>query len=290
MRDQSRRPGHRPRGRELEPVSTLAPPRNPPLFQSDRDYHQGLKWSLGLHGGVLALILLKSFVFPGSPVRYLPTLRVDIVGMPDVLKKDLTSAKAAKELRDLIKNAEKKDQARKPKPLPKVELAKPDEMVLHPKKQTPEASKDVSKKNEKRREKALEAKLNRMKALARISADLDEKPAPVIKGNQISKGSSVSGEARESAQASYYDGVLDRLRDNWALPVWLSRQDLSAQVQIFIDAQGRLHDFRFVKFSGNSQFDDAVKRALKESDPFPAPPRELSENVLVNGILFGFPL
>src|SRR6185312_11718076 len=108
-------------------------------------------------------------------------------------------------------------------------------------------------------------------------------------GNKISKGTSVSGEAKESDQANYYDSVLQRLRDNWALPIWLTRQNFSAQVQIFIDARGRLHGYRFVRVSGNAKFDDAVKRSLEESDPFPAPPRELSGNVLVNGITFGFP-
>jgi hypothetical protein len=33
-----------------------------------------------------------------------------------------------------------------------------------------------------------------------------------------------------------------------------------------------------------------VKRALNESQPFPAPPAELASAVLTDGILVGFPL
>jgi outer membrane biosynthesis protein TonB len=264
------------------------PPDHPPTLPSDRDYQAGLKWSVGLHVVVLVLVLLKSFVFPGNPIPYVPTLRVDVVGLPDILKKDLKNVPSTKEVSEILKKAEQEARRIKPKPLPPMpkpkEIAQPDEMAMKP---IPTGK--LSKKAEKEREKRLKAALARMKAMAKISNE-ERKSAPLIKGNKISKGDSLAGDAKESDQSNYYDSVLQRLQENWALPVWLSRQNLSAQVQVFIDARGRLHGFRFVKGSGNPQFDDAVKRTLQESSPFSSPPSALSGSVLVNGIIFGFPL
>jgi TolA protein len=158
--------------------------------------------------------------------------------------------------------------------------ADPDEMVLHPK--------SARKTKDPNREKRLKAALDRIKALSRIDRELhaDNAASPPIKGNKISKGSSTAEDAKESDDANYYDSVRSRLQENWALPVWLSRQNLSAQIEIVIDSHGRVREFRFKKSSGNTQFDDAVKKTLAESQPFPTPPSEL----LMNGILVGFPL
>jgi TolA protein len=260
------------------------PPRLPPKLQGDYDYDRGLKWSLALHVAAIAGILIKSLVFPSNPTPYIPTLRVDIVGLPDILKKDLKNTPSGKDVSEILKKAEEDAKKIKPAKLPKIKaVTEPDEIALKPLKQD-------DKKIEKKRERDMKAALDRMKALAKLVPDSERHSTPLIKGNKISKGSSLSGDARESDQSNYYDSVLQRLQNNWALPIWLSRQNLSAQVQIFIDARGRLHGFRFVKTSGNPQFDDAVKRALAESEPFPLPPEELSSNVLVNGIIFGFPL
>lgn len=267
----------------------MLPPDRPPVLPSDRDFNRGLKWSAGIHVGLLIIILIKSLVFPDSPQPYVPSLRVDVVGLPDVLKKDLKNAPSTKEVSEILKKAELEAKKIKPKKLPPVpppkEEAKPDEMVLKPK---PLTAKKDDKKSEKDRDKRLKAALDRMKALAKISGE--EKKVNLYKGNKISQGSSATGEAKATDATGYYDTVLQRLQDNWSLPVYLSRQNLSAQVQIYIDAHGRLHNFRFVKLSGNPQFDDAVKRALQESTPFPVPPGQISASVLVNGITFGFPL
>jgi outer membrane biosynthesis protein TonB len=263
-----------------------APPLSRPRLPSDRDYSVGLKWSFGAHIGVLALLLIKTVIFPSTTTPYVPTLRVDVVGLPDILKKDLKNAPISKDISDALKKAEQDAKQIKPAklhPMPESkEMAKPDEMVLKP---TPK-----SNKMSKQREKSLRAALDRMKALASIAREEEKTSSPVIKGNAISKGSSLAGDAKESDQANYYDAVLTQLQGNWALPVWLSRQNLSAKVQVFIDARGRLHGFQFVKLSGNAQFDDAVKRALQESAPFSPPPADVADSVLVNGIIFGFPL
>ena len=269
---------------------------------ADRDFKVGMRLSVAFHVLLAAFILVKSLVFPGKPMLYIPALRVDLVGLPDLLKKDLHNIPKADEsdhLTQALKEAQKQAQKVKSEATPqktpdKAPVAKaeappaPDELLLHPKK-TQQAQVEPKHRKEK-----LRSALDRIKALERINAEFDtvseKRSAPVVKGNKISKGSSLSPDARESGEANYLDSLREHLQENWSLPAWLSRQTLSAQVQIFLDAHGRLHSFRFSRTSGNPQFDDAVKRTIQESQPFPTPPTEIVSSLLSNGILIGFPL
>jgi len=272
----------------------------------DRDFGRGFRLSVAAHVALALLLLIKAIVLPGKPIPLVPTLRVDVVGLPDLLKQELKNAPDARANSDAIEKALKQaeDSAKKvepPKALPKtkepVEKAEPDEMVLKPK-QIQVTQRDKLREKEKHREKKLLSALNRIRALEKISDEV--KPhktganatlsSTLIRGNKISKGSSLSGDAIESDVASYYDSIRDRLQNNWEIPIWFKNQGFSAKVQIFIDRSGRLRNFRFIKPSGNAQFDDAVKRTVSESQPFPVPPDDVVSTVLVDGILVGFPL
>lgn len=230
------------------------------------------------HGTVLLVVVLKSIIFPGEPVKYTPALRVDMVGLPDLTKQDLMDISKA-----LPKEAPQEKIA---KPQPK-EAVKEDELVLKPKKK-----KEDAKKQEKAREDRMESALARIRALEKVreSARNEEEAAVVIKGNKVSKGTSLSGDAKEAAEASYYDLVKDRLIENWALPPWLARQKYAAQVLITVNAQGRITAVKFLKPSGNAQFDDAIRATLKDSQPLPEPPEAVLATVENRGILLGFPL
>lgn len=262
----------------MSSTQTVSPDR-------DKDLSIGMKWSLIVHLALATGIIAKSLIFPGQPTLIVPTLRVDIVGLPDILKKDLSQVTPSKDaaLEEALKQAEQDAKTVKP-PAPvksQAEPAQPDEMVLKPK-----TGSDAQARNKKNK-----SALDRIKALAKItSEESPKKTSPIIKGNQISKGTSLSGDAKESAVANYYDDLRARLQDNWSLPVWIARKNLSARVLIFIDARGRLQNFQFVSSSGNPQFDDAVKRSLIESQPYPIPPSQLKGTLLAEGILVGFPL
>lgn len=265
------------------PPSFPNPPRRPPRHVAEQGYSRALKVSFGLHVAAIVAIIFKSLIFPSKPKPYIPSLRVDMVALPDVLKKDMENlplTQSSKEIAEALKHAEQDAKKVKPIKLP-VEKADPDEMVLKPK--PPKA--DTSAK----RGKKLSSALDRIKALAKIETEIKPTSGVVIKGNQISKGSSLSGNAKES-EARYEDSVLSKLQQNWSLPVWLSRQNLSAKVRIFIDARGRIRAFKFDQPSGNAQFDTAIKKTLEESQPFPPPPESVASSMLVDGIALGFPL
>ena len=237
---------------------------------SSQNYPQSLKWSLIAHLSLIAFVILKSLVFPGKPIPYTPSLRVDLVALPDLLKKDLKFVSPTPPAPSKAKEKEE----------PPEEKTEEEEAVI----------KTKPKKSEDKRESKIKNALARIKALDKIAEETKNVPSPVIKGNAISKGTSLSGDAKETAMTSYYDLVRNKLQENWSLPVWIARQDFSAQVQIFIDTRGRISRYRITKVSGSAQFDEAVKRTLKISQPFPPPTEDIASSVLVDGILVGFPL
>jgi colicin import membrane protein len=273
-------------------MQRISTPPPPPLHPSHGDLSRGLRWSAVFHAGLALFVIIKSFVFPGTPIVYHPTLRVDIVGLPDLLKNEkqqiakLPQAETTAQnetLTEALKQAE--TQAKKVKT---PEPAMPDELVLKP--TASNQTKQIAEQQNVRQKKMKNA-LDRIKALSRITeAENKASPGVLIKGNHISKGTSLSGDARESLTANYYDSLRERLQEFWSLPVWIARQKLAAQVQMMIDSRGRLQSFRFVRLSGNAQFDNAVKRTLQESQPYPTPPRELASTLMSDGILVGFPL
>jgi TonB family protein len=260
-------------------------------YSNDRELSQGIKWSIIAHLALFTFVIAKTLVFPSRPVLYIPSLRVDIVGLPDQLKNEnIANTPPSETLTEALKRAEQEARKieNKVKPLPKApkaEKAEPDEMVLKPKK----SSEKEEKADDAKREKKMKSALDRIKALEKIKDDV--KPASnVVKGNKVSRGTSLSADARESAEGSYFDLIKDRLHDHWALPVFLQRQNLKARVLIKIDNRGRLRSFVFEKASGNPAFDREVERTLQQSQPFPVPPDEVASSVLVDGISVGFPL
>lgn len=259
---------------------------------------KAMKWSFSLHGAVAIFAIFKSLVFPSAPVMLAPSLRVDMVGLPDILKKDLSQISRALPKQDLEEKLnEAAADAKKIKPIspPAEEVAKPEDLVLNPKKVAKkEIQKDdiKEKAEDKKREQKLHSALARIRALEKVRDESEEESdeAVIIKGNQASKGASLSGDAKESAQSGYYDLVRESLVEFWSLPRWLSRQKLAAQVVIRVDPAGNIFSTKITKSSGNVQFDEAILATIRDAQPLPRPPKDLHDTLRDNGITVGFPL
>jgi colicin import membrane protein len=62
-------------------------------------------------------------------------------------------------------------------------------------------------------------------------------------------------------------------KENWRLSKYqISRLDLEATVSITYDAEGRLINYRFIKPSGDGNFDDSVKKAILKEKVLPFKP------------------
>jgi outer membrane biosynthesis protein TonB len=241
----------------------------------------GFRLALGLHGGLALFILVSNWILPSEPIAILPTLKVDLVGLPDQLKSEPILAGKAQQLQE----AEEQAKRVQTPDLSKIPVAKQpvDEADSGP-------SLQPAKKKEapNDRLKKLQASLNRIKSLQKIQSD--ESPGVPIRGNRVSQGTSLSSDAIQALQATYFDHVRDRLQEHWSLPIWLSRQNFSAQIQLTIDRTGRAKSIRWLKRSGNESFDQFVQRAIQDSQPFDRPPADVADAVESRGIQVGFPL
>jgi len=231
-------------------------------------------YSAALHVLVFAYLTLKSLLFPSSAQEYISALRVDLVALPDQKINETVRPKS-----EAVPNPVK----------PEVKEARP---LIEPDADSGDFAVQKKKKaehlkKEKEAQKKLKQAIERIKALERIKAMTE---GDEVKGNQISKGTSLTSEAKTSLEASYSDVVLERVRSNWELPKWLKEQGLSANVVIFIDPRGQLKGFQFTKPSGNAQFDSEVKRTLQTSAPFSIPPEGISSDLAHDGIPLAFPL
>ena len=255
---------------------------------------RGLQVSFLIHTLGLLLILTHSYLFRDSVKPYIPSLKVDIVALPDLLKSEIKKAhqrELQKELSQILAHAEKNAQKIQKEQNQIKSKKEPPPALPHEMAFTQSKSSRTQEPYTRNRQ-----ALDRLKLLAKIQKNLEDHPKKpsaselLIKGNQISHGSSHSEDAQESLDQSYYDLLKDRLQGHWSLPPWISRQKLSAQVEIRIDPHGHLSQIQFVKPSGNSQFDEAVRKTIQMSQPFPLPPEEVQMSVQKNGILIGFPL
>ncbi len=245
---------------------------HPGLATQNTAFKRAVRISLWVHAGVLLGLLIQGVFFPSRSTPYVPSLRVDLIGLPDQLKYEKI------ELADQPGKGAQSDSS-----LSKTETKTPDPEGMLPKN---------SQKTEKKPDPKKRAKdaLARIKALSRIKDDSEAAGGTTaVKGNQLSRGTSLSAEARESMETSYIDLLWERLQDSWALPLWLQGRDFEAQLYITIDSRGSLTGLRFVRRSGNAAFDDYVTQAVRDAQPFPPPPEALRSTLSSRGVLLGFP-
>lgn len=267
------------------------------LLSLSSELNEGLKRSIIAHFLILVTmvlyVFLKGTLFESKPLRYVPTLRVDLVALPDVLKQNAKLPHSDPFPLEKTKEKVQKMSPQKPKereePLAsRVKLAPPLEEFAQKK------STGLVKNIEKRNKQALD----RLKSLSKIQNSLSHSfqegasatAERKVKGNKISPGSSLSGEAKEASEANYLGILQERLKEHFSLPIWVKRQNYDAQVKMYINAKGNLMGLQFIKPSGNPQFDSAVNRAVNESQPFPLPPENIAPLLATDGIRVGFPL
>jgi colicin import membrane protein len=74
--------------------------------------------------------------------------------------------------------------------------------------------------------------------------------------------------------AAYHRRIRTLLRANWGgAGAFKARKGLVARFEVDLDATGRIRSLSSIGSSGDSFFDGSAERAIRSSDPFPAPPR-----------------
>jgi TonB family protein len=89
---------------------------------------------------------------------------------------------------------------------------------------------------------------------------------------------------------AYAGHVVEKVRSNWALPVYLQGRGIQASLRIYLDARGNVLRYQFSRPSGNDTFDENVVGAVKKSSPFAPPPEEMARGLRNSGLELDFPL
>jgi TonB family protein len=89
-------------------------------------------------------------------------------------------------------------------------------------------------------------------------------------GYGVGSGTGSMGEIKDLQYLLYFRTVQQRVKDAWTFPG--GSNELSADVEFSIGADGTLNGVKIAKSSGDSAFDDSVMRAIKRAAPFPPPP------------------
>jgi len=229
-----------------------------------------MRWliiSISVHATIILFLLVGNMVyrFVSNPVFISggigegEPINIDVVGMPNVLKKDLASL-----------NEQTKEVKIKP------EMALPSKVK-------------ISAKKDSLISKIKDAVQEEQNYLAKIK---------IIKGLQVQKGvaggtsmssTGTGGSGTETVQANpYFHTVKQYVRNYWKVPNWMKPEGLNVIVVVAIEDDGSISEVGISQSSGNADFDALALSAVKSAAPFPTPPVSVRET-LRSGVKLSFP-
>ncbi len=239
--------------------------------------------SLGAHAIVFAILFVRTVFYPSQPIMLEDAIRVDIVALPD---KGRVQELPPLEALPVTPVKPEPQVAEPPKP---VEAPKPVAPVAPPKPEAPTVSFDKKKRQQQ------EAALKRLEAMDKITKMMEQEAsntkvptqAAPVKGNEISRGSSLRGIVRLEHD-NYLRTIDTSVKRHWNLPGWLANANLSARVRLFVDARGNVVRKAITKSSGNEDYDARVMATVDAASPLPPPPESLVNVLAVDGIELEF--
>ena len=240
-----------------------------------------------LHAILIACLfivpLLPSPTGPAHPVYVVDLIGGEKIGGANFGTELKTPPKpSSKNVAEEMVKETKKETVEKVKP---VEKKPPEEKIVLKEKPKPEPTKKEAAQETKAesasadsvRERLLQSALDR----AKTRGDTAQKPS---KGEPLSSGSGEGAGAAGLGQGGrggpgvvrgidfvvYQNRIFGTIKENWAWPG--QRSDLRVVVQFGIKDNGEIFGLKIVKPSGDPSYDESVLRAVKKSNPLPAPP------------------
>ncbi|MFG1505279.1 TonB family protein [Halobacteriovorax sp. ZH5_bin.2] len=115
----------------------------------------------------------------------------------------------------------------------------------------------------------------------------------IAAGNKLSEGSSYTGTGSAQAQGdfdNYVISVMEAVRKHWRLPAYLANLELSCHVQVFINSQGKLLEYKIIKSSGNAEYDSKAVGSIRAVGSFPRPKKEITNRLVAGELVLAFPI
>jgi TonB family protein len=231
--------------------------------------------SIVIHVLIVSLILLTSQNFWHKPIIIndgisAGSINVDMVGLPNVLKKDLNLLNESRrqEQDNLSKTIKEKDQ-----------MSLPDTKKI---KQARLSAIERLKKSVAYEKTYLE-KLKIIKGL-RKSTDLGR----ITDKSEDPNPGTGAGEASDVPSNPYFNTLKDLIRTYWQVPHWMNTEGLNTLVATKLRPSGEISSIDIIKSSGSRDFDNLALNAIRNAAPFPTPP-VVVRDALEDGIVFSFP-
>lgn len=238
--------------------------------------------STSLHVVLLIALLLSSQIEFSRPISIGEngggSINVDVVGLPNVLKKDIPLINQSTSLVEEIRESRK------------------DEMVYPDAKKISKEKKALldNIKKDLEREKTYLEKIKIIKGIKQ-SIQIGKTPSKSIKagegiGSGTGRGAGTGSGSGDGNMPSnpYFNTIKDLIRTYWKLPRWINSEGLNTLILIKIAPDGNIYKIEISKASGNTTFDNLAYNAVKSASPFPAPPASL-KNTLQDGVILSFP-
>lgn len=235
---------------------------------------------------MLFLVLtVKTIFYSSEPLIYESAIKVDLVALPDKV-----------ETNQPLSAPKDSTPVAPPQAQPAPTIKEPAKPVLAEKLKKVELDQEsINLEKTKKKQTAAIDRLKQMSALEEIEKQVqnDNKNRALekikkIKGNALSNGSELTGVTRLQHD-NYVATVEQHIRQNWALPEWLARKNLRAQVRVRFDERGNVTSREIFKSSGNPSFDEVALATVEKSSPVPIPPEKFVKILNSDGILLGFP-
>jgi outer membrane biosynthesis protein TonB len=255
-----------------------------------------VKISLGLHAGLLVLMVAGKWIPLGKREMFLPSVQIDMVALPDLVKSQdrppVDTSLPVKEAPPPPPPPAPPEEERMAAPKPPPPAPDKQKELAQRKAAEREAQRALERVRTQLRRDQQETQKRTQQALNERQRDLkrfEETYRAALRGNQLNEGTSASGEM-QAAMNAYFGHIREKLQSNWALPVFLQSQGLRAVVRVYIDGRGNIIRYQFTQTSGNDLFDEYVKGAVQRSTPFSPPPEEMSRGLRNAGLEVQFPL
>ena len=243
---------------------------------------------------LFALVFLLIIKTPTVVPKRIPIYTVNLLQ----LESKKSKSKVEKHPKTLVKKVKKK-QAKpkkikskavsiKPKPKPKKKVAKPKpkpKPKSKPKKKVtkpkPKPKTTFKKVNVEKRVELLREKI----MLEQIKERLLREKINEIRRHVLSEEEAQKRFSQKLA-SSYIALIKGIIYKNWGVAKDIIENNVFvAKVEIKLDYMGNLVKLYMIKSSGNAYFDGTVMSAIKSSEPFPRPPKEILSGGVVDFII-----
>ena len=276
-------------------------------LSQDKEYERRtffLNFSVSLMGHVILFVIL--IFAPGYATSKRPSLsviNVSMVTLPALKKSSGPNHQRPAELkRPAKKKAPAPKTASKPipapaqKPLKAISIApKKKKIKTSLKKKTFKSARvvkraisQIEKNVEKSRPDQIRQAIDRLKDQVKKSRPVVRTPNENADNSQIPGGSGAGGKKVLELIDIYRIEIAYQIQKNWAFSEQLGggQKNLEAYLALKVMPNGEIKDIWFDKRSGNSYFDESVKKAIMKSNPVRAHPPGVKKRFVNVGLRF----